>query len=396
MKQHSFRSPTGSDQSGQEYPPLYLAELPPPRQKGPLEWWYRLTAPPDPPPSANFRRHEAARRGRLISLLLLLMICLVFVVIPIALFSGNYPLLLILFIGLFTQCLTLALNRKGHVLVAGLVIVSVTMVGYILAQTFNPGGLRVGDLPDFDLLVWVELLAVSLLPARSVFVVAALDSVFIWLDVALQPHAPDLARFLITDGYAAVGRPITIQIVVAIVAYLWVRSATTAIARADRAEVIAALEHAMAAQQRENRRLSLELSASIEQLVETHRQVAAGDFRARIHLQEDDVLAPVADSLNLLLVRFQRLLAESEELERTKLQSARVVAALREAAKTSQPLRLPGQGVGTPVDLIILELLSYLGENTSCPLEDARLSSNGAVHRSPGDEEAAKARAAEA
>ena len=396
MKQHSFRSPTGSDQSGQEYPPLYLAELPPPRQKGPLEWWYRLTAPPDPPPSANFRRHEAARRGRLISLLLLLMICLVFVVIPIALFSGNYPLLLILFIGLFTQCLTLALNRKGHVLVAGLIIVSVTMVGYILAQTFNPGGLRVGDLPDFDLLVWVELLAVSLLPARSVFVVAALDSVFIWLDVTLQPHAPDLARFLITDGYAAIGRPITIQIVVAIVAYLWVRSATTAIARADRAEVIAALEHAMAAQQRENRRLSVELTTSIEQLVETHRQVAAGDFRARIHLPEEDVLAPVADSLNLLLVRFQRLLGESEELERTKLQSARVVAALREAAKTSQPPRLPEQGVGTPVDLIILELLSYLGENTSRPLEDSRLSSNGSVHRSPAEEEAAKARAAEA
>ncbi len=395
MKQR-FRSRTTPDQPGRGFPPLYLAELPPPRQRGPLEWWYRLTAPPEPPPSADFRRHEAARRGRLISLLLLLMICLVFVVIPIALFTLNYPLLLILFVGLLTECVTLVLNRHGRVLLAGILIVSVIMIGYILAQTFNPGGLRVGDLPDFDLLVWVELLAVSLLPARSVFVVAALDSVFIWLDVALQPHAPDLARFLITDGYAAVGRPITIQIVVAIVAYLWVRSATTAIARADRAEVIAALEHAMAAQQRENRRLSLELSASIEQLVETHRQVAAGDFRARIHLQEDDVLAPVADSLNLLLVRFQRLLAESEELERTKLQSARVVAALREAAKTSQPLRLPGQGVGTPVDLIILELLSYLGENTSCPLEDARLSSNGAVHRSPGDEEAAKARAAEA
>ena len=140
----------------------------------------------------------------------------------------------------------------------------------------------------------------------------------------------------------------------------------------------------------------MELSTSIEQLVETHRKVAAGDFRARIHLPEDDVLAPVADSLNLLLVRFQRLLAESEELERTKLQSARVVAALREAARTSQPPRLPEHGAGTPVDLIILELLSYLGENTSCPPEGARPSSNGAVHSSPGDEEASKARAAEA
>ena len=99
-------------------------------------------------------------------------------------------------------------------LVAGLIIVGVTMIGYVLAQTFNPGGLRVGDLPDFDLLVWVELLAVSLLPARSVFVVAALDSFFIWADVSFQPHAPDLVHFLSTDGYAAIGRPITIQIVV--------------------------------------------------------------------------------------------------------------------------------------------------------------------------------------
>ena len=209
--------------------------------------------------------------------------------------------------------------------------------------------------------------------------VAALDSFFIWADVTLQPHAPDLVHFLITDGYAAVGRPITIQIVVAIVAYLWVRSATTAIARADRAEVIAALEHAMAAQQRASRQQTLELEESIAQLVETHQRVSAGDFRARVHLQEEDVLAPVADSLNLLLVRFQRLLAESEELERTKVQSARVVAALREAVVTGKPPRLPEQGAGTTVDLIILELLSYLGKNASCPLADSHPSSNGAT-----------------
>ena len=395
MKQHSFH-PQASDQPGQEYPPLYLAELSPPRKIGPLEWWYRLTAPPDPPPSANFRRHEAARRGRLISLLLLLMIIIVFVVLPIALFSGNYPLLIILFIGLGTQCLTLALNRRGHVLVAGLIIVGVTMIGYVLAQTFNPGGLRVGDLPDFDLLVWVELLAVSLLPARSVFVVAALDSFFIWADVSFQPHAPDLVHFLSTDGYAAIGRPITIQIVVAVVAYLWVRSATAAIARADRAEVIAALEHAMAAQQRASRQQTLELEESIAQLVETHQRVSAGDFRARVHLQEEDVLAPVADSLNLLLVRFQRLLAESEELERTKVQSARVVASLREAVVTGKLPRLPEQGAGTTVDLIILELLPYLSKNASCPLVDSPSSSNGATPAPVRAKEETKAPAAEA
>jgi hypothetical protein len=355
----------------QTWVPPYLSELPPPRRFGPLERWYRLTAPPEPPPSANFRRHEAARRGRLISLLLLMMIILVFIVVPLALFSGNYPLLLILFVALVAESTTLALNRKGHVLLAGLLIVSVAMLGYILAQAFNPGGLRVGDLPDFDLMVQVELLAVSLLPARSVFVVATLDSLFIWADITFQPHAPDLAHFLITDGYAAVGRPIFIQIVVAVILYLWVRSATQAIVRADRAEVIAALERTMARREREIARHSRELGTSAGAIVETLQQAASGKYHARVSLPEEDVLWPIADELNTFLLRFQRQLAEAEELSRTKMQSARLVAALRSASLSGQPLQLPRQGAGTAVDLVILELLSYLSKqetaSSTCP-----------------------------
>ena len=366
MKQESMNEAP----EAQNWVPPYLSELPPPRRFGLLEWWYRLTAPPEPPPSANFRRHESARRGRLISLLLLMMIILVFVVVPIAIFSQNYPLMLVLLVGLAAECVTLALNRKGHVLVAGLFIVGVVMLGYILAQTFNPGGLRVGDLPDFDLMVQVELLAVSLLPARSVFVVAGLDSLFIWADVTFQPHAPDLAHFLVTDGYAAIGRPIFIQIVVAVILYLWVRSATQAIVRADRAEVIAALERTMAKREREIARHSRELGTSTSAIVETLQQVGSGKYHARVYLPEEDVLWPIADELNSFLLRFQRQLAEAEELSRTKMQSARLVAALRDASLSGKPLQAPRQGAGTAVDLVILELLSYLskqeGASSAC------------------------------
>jgi len=340
--------------------PSYVRGLPIPRKAGPLEWWYRLTAPPEPPPSARLAKREAARRGRLISLFLLILIILVFVVFPIAIVNRNIPVIFALTVGLVTNVFALRLNRRGLVFVTGLVIVAISMASYILAQAFNPGGLRTGDLPDFDLLVQTELLAVTLLPARSVFVVAFLDSAFIWLDVTYQPHTIDLMHFIATDGYAAVGRPIFLQIVVAVVAYIWVRNMSQALARADQAEIIAQLEHARATLEQTTASQARDLSVSIEEIRQTLRKVGSGDFHARAHLPKDDVLIPLAESFNQVLQRLQGLIAESDELARGKIQTGRVISALHEARASDQLPQLPEQGVGTTIDLLILELASYL------------------------------------
>lgn len=362
MHRAPSRSAQGNSPLQEEQNSSYVHGLPDLRKVGvgPLERWYRLTAPPEPPPSARMAQKEAARRGRLVSLFLLLLIGLVFLVLPIAVLNRNLPVILALTVGLFTDIAALRLNRRGLVFVTGLAIVAVSMASYILSQVFNPGGLRTGDLPDLDLLVQTELLAVTLLPARSVFVVAFLDSTFIWADVTFQPHSADLVHFLATDGYAAVGRPIFLQVVVAIVAYIWVRNMTRALARADQAEIIAALERSRATLEQTTASQARVLSVSIEEIRLTLRSVGNGDFHARVHLSQDDVLHPLAESFNQVLQRLQGLLAESDELSRSKIQTGRVISILHEARVTGHPPHLPEQGLGTTIDLLILELDTYL------------------------------------
>jgi hypothetical protein len=86
------------------------------------------------------------------------------------------------------------------------------------------------------------VIAVSLLPAASVFAVAASNIAFIIADLAFQPRTADLNMVLASNmGYNAIVQPISLQIVVAVIAFIWVRSAMRAIARADRAEEIAEL-----------------------------------------------------------------------------------------------------------------------------------------------------------
>ncbi len=49
-------------------------------------------------------------------------------------------------------------------------------------------------------------------------------------------------------GYTIISRPVILHLIVTTVLWIWIRNATQAIARADRAEVIGQLKHAIAQQ----------------------------------------------------------------------------------------------------------------------------------------------------
>ncbi len=128
-------------------------------------------------------------------------------------------------------------------------------------------------------------------------------------------------------AYDVIVQPIGLQIIVAVVTYLWVRSALRAIARADRAEEIAELRR------REAERTH-QLETGIRQLLQTQVRAANGDLMARANLSQDNMLWQVGVSLNTLLTRLQKDGREASraayENQQLRAEVARLTEALRE------------------------------------------------------------------
>ena len=281
-----------------------------------LSWWYRISAPPVPPPTAPLREREVARRGRLTSIVLLIFIVLIAGVGIPARALQDPPEALPLIVLTIPLFLAVWLNRRGNVNVSGFIVVSALTTALSLVLTvFQSHGLTTDTIVLFDLTIQTELFAVSLLPAPAVFVAAAYNCTFIILDYMLLPHAPDLVAMAAHDGIDVIVRPIALDLTVALITFLWVRSATGAIKRADRAEVIAKLEHDLAQQAQIVVSQKRRLDSSIRQIVQTHMQVANGDLNARVPLTQENVLWEVAGALNNLLSRFQRARQAESKLE---------------------------------------------------------------------------------
>ncbi|MBA2285648.1 MAG: hypothetical protein H0W02_09205, partial [Ktedonobacteraceae bacterium] len=281
----NMRVPNASrnEQPRNEWAARYIERREPIAKRRLLDGWYRWTAPPEPGPNSTLAQREKLRHGRLISLVLLFVLILLVLISP-ASVSGRNHFLLPVLIGALVICIAaLALNRKGYGVIAGIILVVGIDIGFAFSLLNTPGGLGVYNLPTFDLLAFTVLLAVSLLPPWSVFVVMAVNCIFIWADLTFQIRSPELALLMAKTGYSIFVRPLILEVIIAVVTYLWVRGANQAIARADRAEVIASLEHAII----EQKRL---LDLGIEQVLQTHVRVSNGDFNARVPLTEESVL----------------------------------------------------------------------------------------------------------
>ncbi len=330
-----------------------------------LAAWYRLSAPQEPAVDADLLEREVYRRGRLTSTVLLIFLLLAIAFLPVALFSTSKFLLPLMFVVIVVVLVSLLFNRLGKITTAGIILVASVEVAFMISLKTQHGGLSVYNLPTLDMLVLPELLAVSLLSASSIFIVALLNSFFIWiaLNTSFIPHASDLQTLLHQVGYNLLARPIIIQILVAIVTFLWVRSTQHAIARADRAEVIARLEHAIAQQEHKSAQEKRQLEASIMQIVQVHTQIANGNYAVRVPLTQENVLWQIAGSLNNLLARLQRYRQDSQQNQRLLQEIDQLTSVVRQAKAAGQPFRL-GR-TGTALDVLLLEL------TTSTPTQQA-------------------------
>jgi len=294
-----------------------------------LRWWYRFSAPAEVAESANFNAREQYRRGRVASLIILGTLCAIIVLLPIVIIYAPVPFNLpwvfaSAFAGILCCLLAIPANRFGRVQLAGILLivaVDVIVAGIILSEK---NGLDPIFLSMFDLLVVTELIAASILNPSSVFAVALINILLIVLDLNFQPHSMMWMQMIMSQtlGYSLLARPITLYLVVAAVAFLWVRSALRALQRADRAELIAEL------QRRETEQKKL-LEQEIEQILQVHVRVANGDLNARASTSKDRSLWQISLALNNLLARFKNAARAEYSLQHVTQDIAQLRIAVR-------------------------------------------------------------------
>ncbi len=313
--------------------------------------WLRLASWGWQYPLHTIADRERARRSRLAAWIILGLFIADAIILPIGIGDvGSESAVLILAIGLVGAVM---LNRAGRVGLTGALLSALIILAAAGAVVAYPLGLTLDALPAFDLLAIATVVAASVLPRRAAFFVATINIVIIVLVFFLMHHAADLQKELndktlyptpLIASLALLARPIALQVILAVVAYLWVRGTDDAIRRADRAEEVATLEHTIVEQKRQ-------LDIGIQQILQTHIRVANGDFTARAPLGQDNVLWQISSSLNNLLARLQRAGNAEYHMRRTEEELQRLAAALRDAQAGRRPI-WPAPS-GTAVDPVI-------------------------------------------
>jgi hypothetical protein len=316
-----------------------------------LQLWYRLASPPEPDELASFQERELFRRGRTGSQIAITLYILLVISFPAAFAGSNSLLLFILIIDLFVLTLALVLNRLKMVSIAGVMVVLCFTASPTVNILTTPNGLNMTVLPIFGLLVLPLMCAVSFLPAWWVFVVAVGNCIFTVCVLTLMPSSGELHEVL-KVGLPGIIVPILIsQIIVSTVAFLWVRGATMALMRADRAEEIAQLEALEIKRKEEQLAISKQIEDGIQQIITTMGMVVTqNDFSIRVPMSHENILWRVSRSINNLLSRLQGFKQSQEELRRTHGIAPEVAQRIRDGL----PIPLT-TWTGTALDPIIME-----------------------------------------
>src|SRR5437660_2411411 len=320
-----------------------------------LGWWYHLAAIPEPPAEASFVRREIARRVRLFSTVAFFFLVVLIIFFPACIFLPNHLVIYMdgLIIGI--TVFTILLNRLRRPFIAGIILVVASeLVLTIVILTTLP--FDETSIQLYDLYLIIDLLAVSLLRPQTIFALAFCNSLFIYFDLMYQQHTQVLANDLVTQFIPVLVRPIGLQIIIAGVAYLWVRSSTRAMTRADRAEMIAALEHTIAEERAYSEQARTQLEESIQQLVKAHIEAVNGQIVAKIpYPPEAKILWPLIGVINSLWVRLQHTHQMEHELRQLKQAITAYAEILHQVAHAPQQ-PLPMYRTKTDLDPLILAI----------------------------------------
>lgn len=278
----------------------------------------------------SFMVREEKQRKQVVGIILLVIALLQLIDLPGAIMTHSVIAIGSVVLGLMLCGIAMIFQRLGKPMIVGMLLILAIDLGCGLTLLMSSTGLDISDLPVFDVLIVSELIAVCLLPAVSVFPVALTNIVFTLADLAFQPCTPSMRMLLGSEmGYSAIVLPISLQIIVAVVSYVWVRTALTAIARADRAEEIVEMRKREARQRRQ-------LDLGIEHLLQVLVRAAHGERNVHISLNQDNILWRVGNALNPLLTRLRRYGQAEMENRYLREEIARMAEALHEAKVAAQ------------------------------------------------------------
>jgi hypothetical protein len=320
-------------------------------------WWYALTASPVVSDDAPLRERENVRISKLTSATLLFEIVYITIVIGVA-FTNNPHLLPVLIINYLCILIGIVCNRLRYARLAAILAFSTLEIGmfYNIFNLSMAGALNSYNLPLFDILVIPELIAVSLFPAWFVLPVGAFNCLSIAACLLFLPKTTDLQHALVVAAYNIYERPIAIQIVTALISYLWVSSAIQGLRRADNADEVNKLTQVLAVQQQAALQEKQLLEEGIQEIVAVHIQVANGNLDARVPLDQKNVLWSVAGSLNNLLARLQSWRQEAQQLKYVELSIQKTLSDVQQAKTRGTPLSY--RRTGTILDILVSEFIN--------------------------------------
>lgn len=319
---------------------------------GLIQRWYALTSLPDAFIDSSFVQREAVRKSRLSSSVIFFFMALVLSLVPVTyLVIGIYPSYFWLSSGLFIVCaFALMLNRRGLTNTAGFLVTFGSFLS-LSAALFSTVPFDETTLQGYDMFILLLLLSVSLLPIRTIFLFFVLSVGTILSSLFLMPLTSVLAADLHSRMLIIIARPLGILVVGGGVAYILATHLTTAIQRANRAETVAKLEHELVEERQS-------LQWEIDRLLQTHVEVANGNFGARVPLSEDNKLWQIGRALNTLLIRYQRAALSEQQLKHIDRVVSDYVAIIQRAKRERHNPTLPL--TKTNLDPLIAELQGTL------------------------------------
>ncbi|EFH90300.1 hypothetical protein [Ktedonobacter racemifer] len=329
------------------------------KRHGLFQWWYDKTSIPDPPVNASFAQREAARKSHLLSTIVFWLLVTFILFIP-GCFALPNHYVIYADLGMLALCIpALFFNRAKKPQIAG-ILLTFAFEAALTMVVFTTWPLDEPSIQQFELFVFGELLCVSLLAPGTVFIVMIYNMAVITVSLLWQPHDPVLNHDLASQLIPMLVRPVGVQLLVAFVAFLWVSGTNQAAKRADKAEMIAKLEHELADQKQE-------LEQGIQLILETHIEVANGNLNARAPLNQGNVLWQISRALNTLLIRFQRAAQAEKDLQRVEYAVNMTVQSIQHADARNQNPRI--SVTYTQIDPLIAALQGKTIDFTAVPFD---------------------------
>jgi hypothetical protein len=336
--------------------------------KGPLRWWYKLGAPRNVTADAPLKARERVRIGKIISLALFIEL----IEIGMAAFSMTEDpnkLLVFAYLGMVgTLLIALLLNKWGKVWIAGILVVGMIEAAMVLTIFGVPHQqLDTFNLPLFALFIQPLLIAASIFPIWLVFPLSLYHIAFTCLAITFMAKTPDLMEHIQLMPYTVYSIPITLQVITALVSFVWVSSAKAEMRRAETAEEVNRLTQQIANQLTESAERQEELERNIEAIRNTLNNVASGNYQQQVPLSSDDLLWPIARTLNTLLGRVRAFREQSTQFEQVNKKLYELTGELYHQRTGQKAGQTPLNDVRATFDLLAAELRIWL------PLLSARI-----------------------